>query len=122
MINQNVKKYLFLTLILGGLFYSLFADVPKADDAVEQWDNSYCYLILPLVIYLCWEKRKAFRFDQFSWNLWGLIPVVIAVLILLVGELGSVETMLYVGLWVSMVGLLFIFLWPNDCDISGFLC
>ena len=69
-------------------------------------DNSYCYLIVPLVIYLCWEKRKEFHFGQFSWNILGLAPVLISVLLMIAGELGSMETLLYIGIWACIAGVM----------------
>ena len=105
---------------------------PAFQKLVKQWsagDNSYCYLIVPLFLYLLWDMRGAqrsgigvrgevvraegrrtkeegrgkmnegpmrsgvphpseavllppsvqktegFRFGEFSWSLWGLVPV-----------------------------------------------
>jgi len=72
-------------------------------------DNNYCFLIVPLFAYLCWDRRYnrkiGFRFDDYSWSIWGL-PVILAALgFVLLGELGSVETILYAGLWLALVGL-----------------
>ena len=71
-------------------------------------DNSYCYLIVPLFVYLCWEKKAQFRFGEFSWNLWGSVPVMLSILLMVFGELGSIVTFLYLGLWGVIVGGLFI--------------
>jgi len=74
----------------------------------HQWstgDNSYAYLIVPLFLYLLWERKDRLRFGEFSWNIWGLAPIALSILLILVGELGSMLTLLFSGLWGCMVGL-----------------
>jgi len=73
----------------------------------KQWsagDNSYCYLIVPLFLYLCYDKKGHFRFGEFSWSLWGLIPIVLSVLLIVIGELGSVRALMFMGIWGCAVG------------------
>src|SRR5690606_13515187 len=79
---------------------------------VQQWntgDNNYCFLIPPLVAYLCWDRRfdgqKGFRFGEFTWSAWGLLVLTAAVGLMVLGELGAVETIVYGGLWLAIVGL-----------------
>ncbi|MDD4356222.1 MAG: VPLPA-CTERM-specific exosortase XrtD [Smithellaceae bacterium] len=102
-----------MKLALPGLITTIFllAFLPVFQKLVYRWgsgDNSYCYLIVPLFIYLCWEKRKTFEFGRFSWNLWGLIPVTLSVLMMVAGELGSMETLLFIGIWSCIVGVMLI--------------
>nr|WP_320016107.1 VPLPA-CTERM-specific exosortase XrtD [uncultured Desulfobacter sp.] len=69
----------------------------------DSGDNSYCYLVVPIFLYLCWEKKEAFRFGLFSWSAWGILPAIGSILLLAAGELGSVETLLYTGIWGCVV-------------------
>jgi len=46
-----------------------------------------------------------FRFDEFSWSAWGLVPVVFSVMLIIIGELGSVRALLFMGIWGCVVGL-----------------
>ncbi len=92
------------TVFLLGFFPAL----QKINIRWGEGDNSYCYLIVPLFLYLCWEKRKDFQFGQFTWNLWGLVPVCLSVLLMIAGELGSMETLLYIGIYGCIVGVMFI--------------
>jgi exosortase D (VPLPA-CTERM-specific) len=71
-------------------------------------ENSYCYLIVPLFIYLCIEKKNEFQFTQFSWNFLGYIAILFSILLMSIGELGSMETVLYIGIWGCMVGVMFV--------------
>ena len=139
------------------------AYLPAFQKLLKQWsvgDNSYCYLIVPLFVYLLWDmsakrsvkdqgsrikdkglrvkdkglrikgqedkrsevgSRKSgllssvfphpseavggFRFNEFSWSLWGLVPIVTSVFLIVVGELGSVRALMFMGIWGSVVGL-----------------
>ena len=85
-------------------------------------DNSYCYLILPIFIYLVWSKNRMgksdsaiipyhnqFGFERLSWNALGLVPVVFSILLIIFGELSSVETILYIGIWACSFGILLVF-------------
>lgn len=102
-------QYMVLGLILLCFGISYTAQLKKMLHHWNGGDNSYCYLIIPLFAYLCWEKKNIFNFRQYSWNQWGMIPVVLSVLLMIAGELGSVETLLYLGIWGCLVGMLFIF-------------
>lgn len=69
-------------------------------------DNSYAYLIIPVFLYLCWEKKDDFKFLEMSWSAWGLVVAPFALGLFFLGEVGSVETLLYVGLWLSLVSII----------------
>jgi hypothetical protein len=122
----------------------------------DSGDNNYCYLIIPVFIYLLWDRRSqgsgfrvprwnppgggqqsciplgkqgsrrkedetgeesteeveqsekyGFRFGEFSWNVLGIIPVLLSIGLIFVGELGSVETLMYMGIWGCVVGIVF---------------
>lgn len=68
-------------------------------------DSNFAYLIVPLCAYLCWDMRSRFHFAQFSWSAWGLLPISFSVGMILLGELGSVETLLYIGIWGCLISL-----------------
>jgi len=51
------------------------------------------------------EAVGSFRFGEFTWSLWGMVPIVFSVVLIIVGELGSVRALMFVGIWGSVVGL-----------------
>ncbi|WP_419656803.1 eight transmembrane protein EpsH [Desulfosarcina variabilis str. Montpellier] len=104
MTNQNLIKYSLPGLMLITFLLGLLTFLQKMTIRWDSGDNSYCYLILPLFIYLCWEKKDSFRFGEFTWNIWGLFPVVMSILLIFAGELGSIETFVYIGLWGCIIG------------------
>ncbi|MFA7316542.1 MAG: VPLPA-CTERM-specific exosortase XrtD [Sulfuricella sp.] len=91
----------------------LFASVaagfwPVLTKLIAQWnneDNSYCYLIVPIFLYLCHEKRHNFRFQEFTWSPWALAPALLGVSLAAAGELGSAETLTYLGIWCMALGI-----------------
>lgn len=68
-------------------------------------DDNYCYLIIPLFIYLCWDKRKDFRFPEFSWSPWGIPLTCLAMGMIVLGQRGAAETLVYLGLWGCLIGI-----------------
>ena len=144
--NEQAEKNGWLMYALPLVILTCFAIAywPVLMKLEHQWsagDNSYCYLIVPLFLYLCWEKRKgqrgkskeerensidrrsdvrdqpatlpadkkaegkSFAFGEFSWSAWGLIPVVFSVVLIIIGELGSVRALMFMGIWGCVVGL-----------------
>ena len=105
---MKAKSWVLPAIVFAMFAISYWPTFQKLGIRWDSGDNSYCYLIAPLFLYLCWEKRKDFQFGQFTWNLWGLVPVCLSVLLMIAGELGSMETLLYIGIWGCMVGVMFI--------------
>jgi exosortase D (VPLPA-CTERM-specific) len=68
-------------------------------------DNSYAYLIIPLFLYICWENRHRFDFSHFRASPFALIPAILSAITMVAGELGSVETLLYIGIWLAFFSL-----------------
>lgn len=97
-----------IAFIMVGFLLSLWPALLKLGIRWNSDDNSYCYLILPIFFYLCWEVKGRFRFGEFSWNRWGVIPIIFSILVMLVGELGSIETLVYAGIWGCIAGVIFV--------------
>ncbi len=103
--KEDLSKIIFPMAIMACFIASYFPAFQKLMIRYNSGDNNYCYVILPLFLYLCWEKKDSFHFRQFSWCAWGILPIVVYVSLILVGEVGSVETLLYIGIWGCLVGL-----------------
>ncbi|MEA1948911.1 MAG: EpsI family protein [Thermodesulfobacteriota bacterium] len=117
--TDNILKYFFIITTFIFFVIGFFPTMEKLSIRWSGGDNDYCYLIVPLFIYLCWDKRERFRFGQFSWALWGLVPVFLSMLLMMFGEIGSLETILYTGLWGCVVGV-FITLYGNRTRLLAF--
>ena len=90
-------------------FILSFGDI--FDKMIIRWstdDNNYCYLVVPLFIYLLWDRRSRFAFKEIAWSIWGIVPVLFSLSLVLLGELGSVETLSYIGIWGCLAGMAFL--------------
>jgi len=138
--KYNFTKFFFPAVILLFFIFAYWTSYQKMSIRWSGGDNNYCYLVVPLFLYLCWDMRKkgaqgsrlkaqstqeedskestgkatqsnttGFRFEEFSWSTWGFIPIFFSILLILVGEFGSVETLAYIGIWGCIVGLVMVF-------------
>ena len=111
MIQKDNLTIIYALLGMAALSFG-FGFWPAFEKIVLRWnngDNNYCYLIIPLFFYLVWDQkyngRNGFQYGKFSWSFWGLIIIIIALSFMLLGEAGAVETFLYGGIWLVVVGL-----------------
>lgn len=105
--HPQQKKNITLVIVSVSCFVIAFwSALSKMPLRWGSGDNSYCYLILPVFFYLCWENRESFKFSLFSWSGWGLLTAVCSVLLIFLGALSSVETLLFLGLWGGMVSII----------------
>jgi exosortase D (VPLPA-CTERM-specific) len=95
----------FPLIILASFIAGYWTSISKLIHRWNSGDDNYCFLIIPLFLYLCWEKRRHFRFAEFSWSIWGLIPTTLAILMMILGERGSAETLIYIGFWGFLSGM-----------------
>ena len=135
--RYNLTKFLFPAAIFLCFIIAYWTSYQKMSIRWAGGDNNYCYLVIPLFVYLLWDKRNkgaqgprlkaqgeedrrsedkkvgrlegeqvdGFRFGEFSWSIFGLIPLLFSIGFIFVGEMGSVETLLYIGIWGCVVGL-----------------
>ena len=95
-----------IMLLLLGSFVAGFW--PAIQQLLIRWsfgDNSYCYFVVPVFLYLCREKRDCFRFFEFNWNFLGIISSFLALVLVGAGEFGSMETLVYIGLWLLLLAV-----------------
>ncbi len=80
---------------------------PALTYLVGMWgreDFSYGYFILPIVLYLLWEKREALLTTPSAPSWSGLFPFVAGIALYWLGELGGEFTTLFLALWLIVVG------------------
>ena len=106
--RYNLTKFLLAAAILLFFIIAYWTSYQKMAIRWDNGDNNYCYLVVPLFLYLLWDRKNRFRFSEFSWNPFGFVPLIAAIFLIFVGELGSVETLMYIGLWGCVVGIVFL--------------
>jgi len=96
-------KFLLYGILIVVLYQTALKQMMWNDWAKE--DYTHCYLIPPLFLYLIWEKRGILASlpSVPSWT--GLIPFSLGVMLFWVGELGGEFFILYLSLWLVIVGL-----------------
>lgn len=90
---------------------------------VGMWGNedfNYCYLIVPIVLFLLWEKRTPLLTtpSRPSWS--GLYPFVAGIALYWLGELGGEFTALFLALWLIVVGFCWLHLGWRKLKIISF--
>lgn len=80
---------------------------------VGQWndeDNSHSYLVVPVFLYLLWLRRKEIESATSTSFILGLVIIVFSMIIMIFGRLGSLETLVYISMWMSLAGIFLFFL------------
>ncbi len=91
--NENIKTYaIFGSLVL----ISVLVFLPVWSDLISAWagsdDYSHGFLIVPLALYIVWQKRRDLRTIELHPN-WITFPLVILSLLLyLLGQFGEIKT------------------------------
>ena len=87
-----------VVLLLGGAFQMLF----------NKWftdDYSYCFLVPVLALYLGYRKRKLIVQSGSDKVTAGYFGLALAAVLYLAGGLGSLETLVYISLWVFICSI-----------------
>ena len=108
-IRKEQKFHIFLAAALVACLILSFWPILR--ELLKVWkndDNSYCFLVVPLFLYLCWEKRRTFDFFRFSWNALGAVAVAASGLIIIAGQLGGVVTLYFIGIWASIASIAYL--------------
>jgi len=105
-------------LLLLGIYYSSFTWLIPKD--LEREAYSYCWLILPVVLFLIWIKRDELTTlpSEPSWM--GLIPVGAGIVFFWLGELSGEFFTLYISFWLMLVGICLLHLGWEKLKIIGF--
>jgi exosortase D (VPLPA-CTERM-specific) len=92
--------------ILAGAFCLQYHTV--FGNLVRRWnseDFEYCYLVPFIFLYLLYTNRESLKGHERSPALSGLIVIGFSGVLYLAGQLGSMETLTYVGIWMAVIGL-----------------
>ena len=111
-------KFTIYGLLLLGIYYSTFTKLITIDWEREAY--SYCWLILPVVLFLIWIKRDELTSlaAKPSWK--GLIPVGVGIVFFWLGELGGEFFTQYISFWLILVGICLLHLGWEKFKIVSF--
>jgi exosortase len=86
-------------------------------------DYSHGFLIAPLALYFAWERQPQLRRARIEPSWWGLVPLVLASMTLVVGRLGVELMNMRVSFVLTLIGLVLLLLGSQVLRILAFpLC
>ncbi|MGD9161318.1 MAG: VPLPA-CTERM-specific exosortase XrtD [Desulfobacteraceae bacterium] len=86
------------------------------DNILIRWgqgDLSYCYLVPVIFLYLLYLKADVFRAFEQKPSSSGIVLLVSSAIIYFCGRQGSLETLTYISIWLSLIAL-FLILFGKD--------
>jgi exosortase D (VPLPA-CTERM-specific) len=108
-------------VLLGAVLYR--TSVPQLVSMWQREDFTYCWFVLPIVIYLIWERRGRLATLPVGRSWLFLAPLGIGIGLYWLGELGGEYTALFLSLWCVAVALCWLHLgWPRLKVIGFPLC
>jgi exosortase len=83
-------------------------------------DYSHCIFVVPLAIYFAWGRRAQLRRAVIRPSWWGLLPLALGSLALMIGRLGVELTAMRVSFVLTLIGLQILLLGRNVFRILAF--
>ncbi len=111
-----------ITLVLVLAALAIYA--PILYSMVLHWktvdDYSHGFLIVPLALYFAWERRRKLRRAPVEPSLWGVIPLALGTLTLLIGRFGVELMNMRVSFVLTLIGLVYLMLGRRVFQILAF--
>jgi exosortase len=83
-------------------------------------DYSHGFLVGPLAVYFAWERRSDLRRATISQSWWGLVPLALGALALVIGRLGVELMSMRVAFVLTLIGLQLLLLGRDVTRILAF--
>ncbi len=83
-------------------------------------EYAYCYVVLPVALYLAWGERGRLQREPSRPSWWGMGVLGLGALFYLLGELGGEYYTLYLSSWLMALGLLWLHLGWRKLRIIAF--
>jgi exosortase D (VPLPA-CTERM-specific) len=103
--KMNWSLVLSLVVLLGAFCFQYYPDFGNMLIRWNHEDFSYCYLVPLVFIYLIYTNRKSLANYQPRSSPLGLGVIFLSGVFYLMGKLGSIETLVYIAIWMVVVGL-----------------
>ena len=112
--NQTHTRY--IKAVLGSILLAcfLFAFFPTLKNLISAWSNSdefsHGFFIIPISIFIVWQKRATLKEIPIKPANWGLGIVMLSLLLYLLAHLAEIKTLSSISIVVLMGGVV-IYLW-----------
>ncbi|MFH1146282.1 MAG: VPLPA-CTERM-specific exosortase XrtD [Pseudomonadota bacterium] len=104
---KQTKASIF-TAVFGAIVAFVFLYWNAFGDLLGHWNNedfSYCYLVPIVAGYLVYTDRNKLRGIPVESSCWGLLVVAVSGVLFLAGRMGSLETIVYLSIWMTVLGM-----------------
>jgi exosortase len=101
-----------------GIFGPILYHMVRHWSAVD--DYSHGFLVVPLALYFAWERRKDLQRATIRPSWWGLLPLALGSLALMIGRLGVELTAMRVSFVLTLIGLQILLLGRDVFRILAF--
>jgi len=91
--------------LLGAFCLQYYVDFGNMLSKWNDPDFTYCYLVPLIFLYLVYVKRDSLKTDQVNPSMWGFVVLLFSGVLYLAGKFGSIVTLSYIAIWVSVIGL-----------------
>jgi exosortase D (VPLPA-CTERM-specific) len=116
------KGLLYLSLLAAGAGWIVLY-MGSFQLLLSRWnteDYSYCYLVPFLALYIAYGNRSQLKELKGLRTLPGYIGIALAALTLLAGSLGSLETFVYLSMWLSLASALILLMGMQSLWVNRF--
>lgn len=123
---KNAMQYKIVNWLPAAIYALLFFVIYSSALrwlVVNDWERegySYCYLIPFVVAFLLWLKRDEFKTTASHPSFWGLAAIAMGGFFLLFGELTGILIILYLSMWLVVVGLCWLHFGWKKLRVIGF--
>jgi exosortase len=83
-------------------------------------DYSHCFLIPPLALYFAWERKPQLQRARIEPSWWGVLPLALSTLTLLIGRLGVELMNMRVSFVLALIGIVLLLLGRQVFKILAF--
>lgn len=108
--NKFPGHYFSWPIIVAGWVYLFRNEFSLLNSQWSQDDFSYCYLVPLVAGYIAWQKRASIAANQDSTTWPGFIGIFLSGVLLLAGRLGSLESFIFLSMWLSIVSVFLVLL------------
>ena len=94
-----------LLVVAGAFVLQYYTDFGRL---LQKWDSedfSYCYLVPLLFVYLVFSKWQTLKKIEIAPSYSGIPVLLLAGVLQFVGWIGSLQTLAFMSIWVSLIGL-----------------
>lgn len=118
----DVKPIALISLIImAACFILLYKN--DFSNMLKRWDSSdlsYCYLVPVVFLYLVYLKKEFLGYFEQRSSFLGLVMLIVSGMIHIGGRQGSLETLTYISIWLSIISVFLILFGSKIVKRLGF--